>query len=518
MQQWPAVWIVFKTTEGLYIGSGDIGFPYISAVKSYRYDDPFWKRILISTVPYNGSKWAGSSFVPFLQSDISGLVGTNIYNTLTAKIYDSITIDITGLSAPAQALCFMRTINRNSLVEFIRNDQSFKRSPSQYCSAMADVCFDEDLAIVNAGFTSAANTICDRASASTTGETDDNYYNSVNAATLRDACLTSYAKVKCANPENRYIEAYGGSVSCVDMCNTALPNTDLYNACKTGSLSYCRQSNNIISNQCRSDITKYTELDQMLQEWCLNNSTNPNAPQYCPDLQFTTIATPASTSSASEPQNVQSMMNTATVAPLADTVVSLPSSPQSSVDITPVVVSNDSSNIEMATIPSVSQPTTITTTGSNVFEIQSSPLHELQTPIITTPTPPTQPTTNAAVVFQVDHSALSEVVTPSNIQAPTLTTQTTQSSSTQLTAEEQAIIANISTKTSQSTTTPIAPVASVVQTTHTQYHQSDNTMIWFILIIIAITLFAAVGSYALAKLFFTPKKTINPLRLAQRWR
>ncbi len=515
--QYPTTLIIFKTTAGMYVGYGDMGFPYTTTTTSYKATDIFWRQVLNSAMPVGGSKWAGPTFLPIrsLEKDLIASMGTEMTSILQpileAGCYDNITLTITNTGAEnANALVWMKTVNKEKLIRFVRSIDDFKQNMGLYCSNMADVCYLDALTYIQTKpFDLAMNAECDRASSAITGETDSRYYSSANAASLRDACATAYAKTNCANPSMRYKsgfenrrairpsfagythkENYSGVGTCIDMCDTATAGTQLYEACRTGSIEYCKQGNNAISQQCIKDSSKYAEVADLVKSYCAATPTASNC----------SSATPISTSATYAPTNITSDIISSTSATTMSSAVA---------------------------IPSVVENTAITTTSQTVYEMPQSSMNELVTPTTSTnmntvyldngytaQTSSTADPSAAAVVFQVPQSDVSELITPT--VAPAINTSGSTTSSTTTNTSAPAMMNENTTYTNIQTSADIAQQSpeDTIEPELPADDQTDLTLLWIVLIIVAL-LIVSFGSVKLISMLTHKKKPAFTGRLSR---
>jgi hypothetical protein len=296
----PSVFIFMNTTSGPISVSGEMDFPYNTSKTAYALSDPFWKRILISGSIRQNSKWAGAAFTPITLNDVKAISTPVEYNLITSTLYDAITIDITGEPA-ANAIVFIKSLSADKLIQYVRSLQDITTaeiaSPTSNCKIAPDACFDKAIDYINNNpFDTVSNTWCDLALSPITRATDISYLSLNNGAKMGAACNVAYAKTKCALPESRYksgfkdrglvayssnkiFESFSGGTGCVSLCTTAPVDGPLYNACKIGSVEYCKRNSNIVQDVCRSDAAIYPEVQAMLTTWC-NDKSNQSMTEY----------------------------------------------------------------------------------------------------------------------------------------------------------------------------------------------------------------------------------------------
>lgn len=118
-------------------------------------------------------------------------------------------------------------------------------------------------------------------------------FSTANAKAVQATCMSAYGIQKCSVPTVRYksgfhnksrftprIEDFSGS-SCINICNDPNASNEIQSSCKTGSIAYCSQGDNIYGTACSADITKYSELADIKTNWCLNNASHPSYAKYC---------------------------------------------------------------------------------------------------------------------------------------------------------------------------------------------------------------------------------------------
>jgi hypothetical protein len=316
----PTVFIVLKTqSAGLYFGLGEMDFPYVSSPQtSYSKDDSFWGRLMLSITYFEG-RWRDRSFLPCTTLDISGAMGVERYNELLSQPYDTIQIQITGAANAANAVVYMKSLSIPKVVSYIRAKSEFNTAnlTGTICDALPEACYPEILAYTKSKrFDSTTNKWCDVA-ASATGALGG-YISSTNKSELLNACNSAYGSNTCFNASARYKTSFTvtpshqllfGNVGerfehlqeqfsapCVDACAKANIGDPLYDACRIGSIAYCKTDNNIISDICLRDAKQYKEVDVLRQVWCHNssNTTNANYATYCADVPRPTMPSSAS--------------------------------------------------------------------------------------------------------------------------------------------------------------------------------------------------------------------------------
>lgn len=376
----------FKTTEGMIgiVGTGE--FPYTTMPTSFDKNDVFLKRMLVTGSIMDISKWAGPNFVPMTATDISIFAG-NESKTLFGGLMDIKEIDITsGGTKIANAYVFYRTTDVDKAIKYIRTLNTVKEEvdrvtyPTGLCATIPDACFPEALTYVQTkSFDNISNNWCDLASSTITRNDDIGYLSGSSAQSLLNACNSSYATDQCIKPENRYKskfsqkvirpgkalelfshipsvrEPYTGSSSCIDICNTSQTGTALFDACKQGSIDYCKQDENIINDTCIREATKFPEVKILADNWCVNNPTHP---------KYSTICKPTQTN----------VVDTTTV---NQGIISQPS----------VVSTSTTAVIPSSTVPS---------SASTIIEVSMNPLNELSTIPVPQPSSTTQTTTVVA--------------------------------------------------------------------------------------------------------------------------
>jgi hypothetical protein len=302
----PTVLVVLKTqSAGMFFGLGEMDFPYASnAQTSYSKDDPFWGRLMLSIVRFDG-KWLDRSFLPCTTLDISSAMGANSYNDLLLQPYDTIQLQITGAANAANAIVYMKSVNIPKVIAYVRAKSEFKTTDlsGTICDALPEACYPEIIAYAKSKpFDSTTNKWCDLAAS--TSSTTGAYMSSTNKSTLLAACNAAYGSNVCFNPGVRYKAAFTVtpshqamfvnvgehlqerfSTSCVDACAQASIGDPLYDACRIGSVAYCKMNDNIITDTCLQDAKRHKEVDVLRQLWCSNsaNTTNVNFASYCPD-------------------------------------------------------------------------------------------------------------------------------------------------------------------------------------------------------------------------------------------
>jgi len=352
-QQWmvpsmPATVVYIKTNTGLLRYSGNMNFPYDSTTKtSYSYDDPFWKRILLSAtsvLPIGNLSGAQATVM-----DASfQLIDSDTYTTVTQLgPYDNISITITGLSAPANAIVYMKTINYDKLITYSRTlyqrfeDSSMTLDASPFGTA-PDIFYPRIKTYIQSKpFDNISNQWCDLATTNKYSDTDLKYFSKSNADELKNICNTAYGATvtdmnkKCALPENRYKsgfsnrcvsqssmrqqfsnlkERYSGDIKCPDICATAIAGTDLFNACKTGSVGYCKLGSNILNNACTKDMELYPEVKALRSDWCDAHINDSRYPIYCPEIIPATSIVTTNAPAAPVP-TVQSLVGSTVIDP-----------------------------------------------------------------------------------------------------------------------------------------------------------------------------------------------------------
>lgn len=299
----PTVLIVLKTeSAGLFFGAGEMDFPYVSnAQLTYSKDDPFWARLMLSTIQTDG-QWIDRSFLPCTTLDISGAMGPDGYNKLLLQPYDTIQLQITGAATSANAIVYMKSVSIPKVVAYVRATSTYGTADltGTICEALPEACYEEALRYVQSNpFNTVSNKWCDVAS-STSGA----YMSSKNKSSLANACNSAYGTIFCMDPKARYKTGFTVtpsqqpmfvnaaehlqerfSTSCVDACAQASIGDALYDACRIGAVAYCSTNDNIITDTCIQEAKRYTEVDDVRKRWCNTsaNTTNANYASYCPD-------------------------------------------------------------------------------------------------------------------------------------------------------------------------------------------------------------------------------------------
>lgn len=118
--------VVFKTNAGPFVAYGPLGFPYVTTVDSYAYNDPIWKRIITSSAVDNltmtNQNWAGPSFLPItLDQAWEQFVTVYAKRLLEAFriVYDTASLKITGLPNECNAIVFMKTLNADRIKAYL---------------------------------------------------------------------------------------------------------------------------------------------------------------------------------------------------------------------------------------------------------------------------------------------------------------------------------------------------------------------------------------------------------------
>ncbi len=120
-----------------------------------------------------------------------------------------------------------------------------------------------------------------------------------NADSMKNICTTAYGVQKCADPANwnkssfanrafksntrhsTELEHFSG-VNCATACSNPNAPKPLLDACKTGALAHCAQSDNIYGSNCTTDMAKYPELTDIKNNWCKSNPDHPEFSNHCP--------------------------------------------------------------------------------------------------------------------------------------------------------------------------------------------------------------------------------------------
>ncbi len=126
-----------------------------------------------------------------------------------------------------------------------------------------------------------------------------------NSSLILSACSAAYGTQMCTEPTLRYkapfankerfggravvrsepnyrpeVETFSGA-NCSLVCNDLTQPKTVQDACKTGSMAYCGQSDNIYGVSCTTDLNKYPELITFKNQWCANNPGHPNHDAHC---------------------------------------------------------------------------------------------------------------------------------------------------------------------------------------------------------------------------------------------
>ncbi len=381
--------VLLRNGSGQLIINGDFAFPYTTTgALSYDAKDKFWTQLIVSAYAVNGN-WDGSVIRGVDSGDLDRakqeLANRGMLDILIVK-----PIAITGLAAPANAYVFYINNDRAKYVAWAKKLVADPKMDLQKlyttgtCAFMADACFDRDLDILQTQrYNSVSNTICDKASSPTTGETNDAFYSSANAKTLLDACAITYSTTMCNVKDNRYKSAFTSRPSpsthhafegfshkedyttgCADACNTATAGTPLFESCRAGSLAYCGSITDSNIDQCFADKCKYSELDKVLNSWCDTNKTHPKYSNYCMDSNTTlTDKNDTTTAAPGIDSIVQPSQSVATTTAVA-TPVSTPTPTQSTPTPTPI-----------QSTPIQSTPTTTPTTTTPIKSIPTPAVH-----------------------------------------------------------------------------------------------------------------------------------------------
>ncbi len=107
-----------------------------------------------------------------------------------------------------------------------------------------------------------------------------------NSNTIKSLCNTTYGTQKCLDPLLRYKSSFTNKekfsgIDCITACNDTSASDSIKNSCKIGSISYCKESDNIFNKSCTDDISKYSELSEIKSKWCDNNKTHTNYNTHC---------------------------------------------------------------------------------------------------------------------------------------------------------------------------------------------------------------------------------------------
>ncbi len=314
-----------KTSAGMIGIVSKSEFPYTNKLTSIDKNDAIIKRMLVTGDIMANSKWEGPSFTFMTASDIHIFAGSAA-KVLFGDSMDVLQIDIMSAgSKVGNGYVFYRTSNIDKAIGYIRATTPIGEELDRAtytlgtCATVPDACAPEALTYLkNNTFDKVSNNWCDLASAEFNRNTDITYLSTDNAKQLRQACDNSYALVHCPTPENRYKsgftqrtvshrnifgtfshspkERYSGSTSCVDICDSAVPGTGLFTACKRGSIDYCKQGDNPISDICMKEAGRYSEIQTIVDNWCIGNPTHPKYATICKPTTATIAVTPVSTS------------------------------------------------------------------------------------------------------------------------------------------------------------------------------------------------------------------------------
>ena len=66
--------------------------------------------------------------------------------------------------------------------------------------------------------------------------------------------------------------------SCIDICSDANASNDIKEACKTGTIAFCKTGDNIFTNQCNDLLATIPEINDYKTQYCKNNSTDSRCP------------------------------------------------------------------------------------------------------------------------------------------------------------------------------------------------------------------------------------------------
>lgn len=111
-------------------------------------------------------------------------------------------------------------------------------------------------------------------------------YSTATSSAVKQLCLNAYGAQTCSAASTRYKSAFAGrketySGNCVDICNSSTTSDDVKASCKTGSIAYCNQSDNIFGQTCTTDMSKYPELADIKAGWCASNPNDLNYNAHC---------------------------------------------------------------------------------------------------------------------------------------------------------------------------------------------------------------------------------------------
>ncbi len=327
--------VILNTPKGVLSIIGNFDFPYKARPVSLGVEDPFWAQLLISADIIIG-KWFSYDFIKVQDSDAA--TALKILNPFI-DMYEQYSIEITGQLSGANAVIATRTTDRakftTAMQKFVDNNilaggsKFIDYMKTSICQPFADACFNYDVSLLKSGsFNDYANSVCDKATSTITGESNESYYTQDNSKTLKEVCALTYATAACKLPNYRYKsgfkdkpsifesfshkEQYEGE-NCIDACNTAKVGTPLFESCRIGAINACESISESNINQCFSDKCKYAELDTKLNAWCASNKSNAAYAKYCEDGTM-----PISTSSQSANQL---KLATSTIQPTPPTIM-----------------------------------------------------------------------------------------------------------------------------------------------------------------------------------------------------
>ena len=300
----------------------------------------------------------------------------------------------------ADVAAFLRRNNKyltNGLFDF--NNSAIRSS----CSNNVDLCYPEYSKVVmdpNAELNSSTfNFICDAASPTTANINNPRYFSADHATQIKKSCNNTYGIQTCTIPKYRYkatfknnptdrfqskrkvikgtsnynskIELFSGA-GCTNLCNDPSISQTMADACRTGSVAYCKDSDNIYSDNCQTDIAKYSELADIQSKWCSNNPTHPNYANHC---NSSSAANPVNATTTSANTSANSANATTT---MADTSTN----PVNSTSITMTTTADTSTN-------SASVITTSADTSANSVNATTTSADTSANPASATSTTPT---------------------------------------------------------------------------------------------------------------------------------
>lgn len=300
------VFVLIKTTSGVFITGGDMDFPYTTSASSYSSNSLFLRQIMVSGTIYQGSKWSGPSYLPATKEDFQTFMKTTQEDIdVIDSLYESASIDIKDVSA--NILVYFKTLDPMKLRIFAAS----REAPTQtslttesICSYIPDVCASTAIYhIDNNPYDDISNKWCDLATSSKTIVDGIGHLSGTNKDDMLRSCGTAFRVSKCSNRAVRYksgmtvspnydrimFESFSHlpdkkenyEASCVDACKDAVLGTPMYDSCKKGTIDYCLHKNNIISPECIEGGAKFVELEDRVSQWCNENPTHSKYQDVC---------------------------------------------------------------------------------------------------------------------------------------------------------------------------------------------------------------------------------------------